>query len=502
MLGGLAFYFYQKRPSELAECGIRNKYVKILIKVPVTIGAGMCGWLFFSLLSHDYTSVAVNTLWGIFGSLLASILAFGVLDIAFQMDFKAFFRHKIMMGVTVFAALLLALTYRFDWMGYDTYLPAESQIKEISIRIPGRDSFSYRGLHFDEMDEMHYKDAKKAHAFLESMVSFYKNGHPAEVVEQGYHTSETVYVKVTLKNGREYYRQYAVFEYDVEPTMAILTSEEYMDLHYMIPEDSVRKFGKVEFEREDAGENDVWEIGYEISKENVLKLIRAYNQDVEENPELMITGGKRVISVVILAAGKEYDYDERRQFAVYEEMRHTRAALREIGAGRFAEAPTTENLHYIELQLGISIKALEADGLRPSDAARARFGVGDTDFIENSSGDKVIATPDSFTPVSGSINYEDKEHWLAADIEKYPSYDDDYVSLRITDQKEMQEILDLASFSSSTQYGWGGAFGGDFAHCVALYSKDSRVQVVSIKKGLLPEKYILRFDEWMNHRDN
>ena len=74
----------------MAEQGIRRKPVAALFKVICGVGAGMSGWGLFNLMV-DYSAEG----WGSFGTILCTVLAFGVLDVIFKMDFKAFFAHKL-----------------------------------------------------------------------------------------------------------------------------------------------------------------------------------------------------------------------------------------------------------------------------------------------------------------------------------------------------------------------------------------------------------------------
>ena len=88
LLGGAAWGLYSRRASELAEQGIRNKIVSVVLRLVVSVLAGMGGWIIFTMFTGFSTKTAG---WGVFGALLAGVLVFGVMDIIFSMDFKAFF---------------------------------------------------------------------------------------------------------------------------------------------------------------------------------------------------------------------------------------------------------------------------------------------------------------------------------------------------------------------------------------------------------------------------
>ena len=87
VLGAGAWLLYRNRASEAAEQGIWNKTTAFILRTVVGVAAGMCGWGFFMILVSDSRALG----WGLFGAVLAGVCIFGVMDIIFQMDFKAFF---------------------------------------------------------------------------------------------------------------------------------------------------------------------------------------------------------------------------------------------------------------------------------------------------------------------------------------------------------------------------------------------------------------------------
>ena len=105
LLGGLAWILYSRRSSELAEQGMRNKVFGAILRFLVGMGAGMLGYSLF----RDTTGRAA---WGVFGALLAEIVAFGIMDMIFQMDFKAFFSHRLQMAATAAVSLAVCLCCR------------------------------------------------------------------------------------------------------------------------------------------------------------------------------------------------------------------------------------------------------------------------------------------------------------------------------------------------------------------------------------------------------
>ncbi len=94
---------YLRRGTELAEQGIRNRLLAALLRAVTALVVGMGGFMLFMQLTEGGTSI----IWGVFGAVMATMLACGLLDIMFQMDFKAFFAHKGQMAAALSVTLLV-----------------------------------------------------------------------------------------------------------------------------------------------------------------------------------------------------------------------------------------------------------------------------------------------------------------------------------------------------------------------------------------------------------
>lgn len=481
LLGVLAAYAYEKRPSELAEQGVKNKPLKFMAQVAAAIGAGMGGWLLLYAISDDISGQKSACAWGVFGCLLAAVLVFGVMDIIFRMDFKAFFAHKALMAVTSAAVLLLCFGFCFDWVGYDTYLPEKDRIVAISVFAPNRNILhSYSG---KEIERVTLTDTDKIYEFLENAVSHYRTETPDSSEEAiGNRTgelpyrTETIEVKVTLDSGRSYYREYRVYSYDYEPALAILTSEEYMNAFFRISESDLESVTGIRLERN--GHTAILQKSQNITEEKIRKICDAYNQDLKEQPEIFICGGGRVLATMTL---EDNTYRSGyRYLTVYEDMKHTREALEECGYGLFAEPIAAEDVEEIRIESNVWISELKEGNIDLLERVRDQYAVYGTEGTMEGNSSQSVMDEKIMAPQATVESWTDGEA-------------DEAVYVSVTDEAEMKELLELLSYCYD--YHSTGAFQRELVGDIQIITKDRNAVYAHIYEGALPEKYVLRFQE-------
>ena len=111
--------------------------------------------------------------------------------------------------------------------------------------------------------------------------------------------SESVAVKVTLKNGKSYYRDYHISEQNTASAYALMTSPEYMEVMFSVSEEDVRTATMMNVNRN--GEAQVvLRAAEQEEKEMLAALCEAYNKDVRENPEALVSGNGRILCTLNL----------------------------------------------------------------------------------------------------------------------------------------------------------------------------------------------------------
>lgn len=492
LFGVLAYVLYQKRSSELAEQGIRNKVFSVVLKFIVSLAAGMGGWMMF------YLAVRFGG-WGVFGGLLVSILVFGIMDMILNMEFRAFFAHKIQMTATAVITVTICICFHTDAFGYDTYLPDKEDIAEIAVyegSFTNRSMYHYYDNEQYMLENLHFQDVDAAYAFLERMTDKERNNGAPDAAEASSSYSDLtvaqsrsmygeVYarrmaVRVTLKNGRTYYRIYSVSDYDLDVTLPLFTDQEYLEKNYLVDRQLAASFDEIFLYG-----NNAPRLETEPSPENLWAIAEAYNKDVLENPAtVLLNQGNVLASLEFQRSSGYYDLYDRTQkepqayrlrLDVYDSMEYTVAALKRLGYGEWVEPQDTEDINEIRLfvnyDVGGDYVAAFTSSQELIDAARQYYGVYSNNVVFG-----VVSTPAGF---------ED------AVSEKAVGMDQLYLS--ITDRAEIRELMQYMSCTTPLNY--GTLFRKGYALVEVISSDGEDIRKYCIKKGDLPEKYILKFSE-------
>ena len=96
--------------------------------VPVMLGCGLAGGLFFWAMQSRLR-------WGLFGTVVFTILTHCIVEIIYHFDFKKLFGRKLQLALCLGAGVLVFLSFRYDWYGYDSYLPAADEVVSASLEL-------------------------------------------------------------------------------------------------------------------------------------------------------------------------------------------------------------------------------------------------------------------------------------------------------------------------------------------------------------------------------
>lgn len=131
VLGGLGYYAFVHRKSERTGMAFVFPWAGTLVKFLVVVPGGLGMGFIFYMLSSDSSSS--RTSWWIFGLILGTILAGGIMEIIYYRDFRKFFSHKIQLAANGACVALVACVFFFDLTGYDEYVPSYDRIQNIAI---------------------------------------------------------------------------------------------------------------------------------------------------------------------------------------------------------------------------------------------------------------------------------------------------------------------------------------------------------------------------------
>ncbi len=455
--GCLSWLVYQRRSSELAEQGVRNKVVTAFLRGITGVLAGMGGWIFFVLVTDNMGGL-LGLAWKSFGAILLSVLVFGGLDVIFHMDFKAFFNHRLQMAGVVGLSLLICCAFYRDWFGYDEYLPSKSEIAELAVydgafsnRYGSRLSSAEAAL-----ENMHYRDVDTIYDYLEHATG--RGGSEGE----GIQGDEGIYTKVTLKSGRSYYRFYCV-PADKNLLWPLFTSQEYLEQAYLIDDVSAADGINITFTRE--GESvSVREV------KDAQAIVQAYNQDLMEHTDEVLFLNKRLLVRMRLGwMNRNSDGERWMSYTVIVNtaMEHTIEALRKAGYGKWVEEPDVSEISAIELGLHSNHGLITS----PEDimtTARKLYGVElDKDFAQGE-----VRTSEAAEYV-GSVDDTNDEKKMV---------------LQITNRAEIEELFEHISYTSCGE----NIFIKGYVK-ITLVDNSGNIRECYYQKGNLPMKYIQRF---------
>lgn len=476
LLGVLAWYLYLKRASELAEQGIKNKVATFIMKLVTGVAAGMGGWLFFVMITQ-YDSYG----WGIFGAVLVSVVVFGVLDMIFHMDFKAFVASKFTMAGCTVLTVLICLAFSLDWLGYDAYVPDAEDVKSLAFYST---DYSNRAYYYGEedwpLDSMQIQDKQAIVAFLTAGVN---NVNYVPYVESYNSLSDAYYydtdyrdimvVKVTLENGREYYRSYGYLRKDKEVVWPLITDPEYVESVYMIDEERLSEMNSVTIR------NACRYLADELEDKKLIeRLVVAYNRDLTENPEETIAGEGRLLGEIRIFAD---NYNHRRTIDVYEGMKHTMAALQATGYGEL-RALEPDEVNSIHISMDYYHREEELQNVDVEQYVREQFGL----YIETEESEK--ENMDSADDKKESVIVEVTEQAAAWEGGSYAVQ----IKATITDQVMIRELLSLLHYDAPNR--GPAVFGKSMKGSIIIEDTNGNHWDVYIRSGELPEKYLKLFE--------
>lgn len=487
LLGWLAWFLYKRRASELAEQGVRNKAFSTVMRFVVGLAAGMGGWLVFYLLVSSPG-------WGVFGALLAEILVFGIMDVIFSMEFKAFFAHKLQMALTAVLCLAACFCLYGGWFGYDTYLPDKEDIADIAVYSSSfsNRSFGYFGSSRQYMlENLHFQDADAAYAYLERVTNREKGIVSAAIYENAYYDAEPIQLlttRVTLKNGRTYYREYRVSKSDLDVVWPILSDRNYLENNYMIDRQTAASYDMLELLR--AGTSTI--VQTELPEEAVLKLAEAYNRDLVEDPARTVFGSGTLLTRINFERSRGFVYKRNEDvpwayslwIEVYDSMEHTIAALEELGYGEWTKWQDPDEVSEIRLYSDIWYdSAMDWGSVQDmTDRVRIYYGV----YMEESPDEE-----ESFVIYEGT-EYVTEDVISTGPTQSMP-FGEGRICISITDREEIRELMQYVNYAYPMH--WNTVFQQGYADIEIVLGGEDTGSWYYFRKGELPEKYIKRFEQ-------
>ena len=292
----LGLWLYKKRATEAAgkpiAFGIAEPFIKAMVVIPVSIFLGLIIQGFVS--SHSFGCFIFGVAFGFF------VIAL-VMEIIFRLDIKCAFCHWKQLVFNGVCVVLIVVIFKYDVLGYNTYVPSDKELSGCAISIEGlmdisleermqKNGYRYTSAmdyRFDNMNVIDNPSAmalarKAASGNLQRTVIDYYEGieetpEYKEILEKEVGYREIVF-QYTKKNGKQVYRQYLIDISD-EETLGFL-SEVFADSDYKLGAFPILTNGwKKEYSYAYCDSND-YSGSVKLSPERQAKLFEVYQSEL------------------------------------------------------------------------------------------------------------------------------------------------------------------------------------------------------------------------------
>lgn len=195
------YYCYMKRPSEAAGKAVVYRVAEPVIKIAAVIPAGLI------VGKTVYETSFSNEMLMVIGMLVSGVIFCAAMEVLFAFDIKSLFKHLLSSGIAIAGILAVFCIYKWDLIGYDSYIPDGNEVESIAISVSGyydsywNENFEYIGQADFEKEHMFLKDTEPVLALAEQ----FQMADAEEMADP-----RSVQVLYRLKSGREVNRSFMV----------------------------------------------------------------------------------------------------------------------------------------------------------------------------------------------------------------------------------------------------------------------------------------------------
>lgn len=292
LITALSLALYRIRRSEAAGKAMAFKLSMAPIKIAIVLVSSMLSGLIF----YDIVDTGI---WMLFGVLCGCLLSYCIIEVIYHFDFRKAFAHKLQFFGCAAGCVLIFSIFQFDLLGYDSYLPRESNVESVAISwndktwvsnqsAAYREEFDEYFLNYGEnypnyrLSNMEITDYGLVYPVLERAVELAKAERKGGISqwmaghgeENGY-PDQNIVVRYRMKGGRSVYRTYSLWIEDMQDAVnKIWDSEEYKEGIYPILNMDPAKLSQIAYREI----NDNFEL--KLSEIQMQELLTAYQKDL------------------------------------------------------------------------------------------------------------------------------------------------------------------------------------------------------------------------------
>ena len=252
--GIFAYWLYRKRKTESYHRSVAFSPLAAVLELALLVPFGMAAGMAVAKMSGDSRIFLFG------GCLLGTVCGHAMIRLVYKRELKEVLGGKAVFAVSLTAAACFLGLFRFDWTGYDSYIPASREVRAVSVSLES--DYSAFGNYeeplwesgsVDMEEELLEKMASENTETIESVLWLAKKwrdkGMPGTVrdfeagadtgyISEGEGKNENLrrwVVCYTMQGGRKVYRRFfADMEADQDKIDIIMKDPSYQRVRYQI----------------------------------------------------------------------------------------------------------------------------------------------------------------------------------------------------------------------------------------------------------------------------
>ncbi len=332
ILGVLAYFSYMKRKSELAESGMKNKFLIRSISIYGAVTVGLLGAVLTWQIIEPVDSTPIISL--IIGSGL-TLVTYLVVRMVFVGTFTTTNTEKVYLAVAVLITVTIASVFSYDLINYENKIVPKDEISNVEIF-----EIDYNGESqpIASIDFSNPQDSK-GYSYESATYEFLQEAS----INHGNENPTTILAKVSSTNGGSYTRRYQVSDETLELLKPVIESEEAKENYY--PSIKIEELMDSNVELYFSDENGIALGNTEnnIINDQKTELIEAYYKDISENYSYEMAIKKDTLGNIIILTQLESERNkeepwsiEEYRLPINEEFTNTQEVIQRIESNKIA----------------------------------------------------------------------------------------------------------------------------------------------------------------------
>ena len=324
VFGVASFFLYQKRASESHGNSISFPKIKEVVRFALLLLIGEFGTYLIYYVAGENVAI------GLMGAVFFVALGHAVIQLIYEVDFRAIRKKWLTAAISLAAVILVFLGFKYDWTGYDSRIPKQSQVESVYISLVAEGFGNNNYVMMDGTEIYHqYKARRMEITDLDIIYKLLENRERIKRTTRFDGNYEMLEMTFRLKNGKTQYRKfYLKYEENLGLLDEIYHMEEYqLANNQVMEEDFVENYRIISATYNNGLGNVTAPIDVDMHA-----LVEAYKKDVENGSYTEVYYNLPRAQISLLGVGiQNEEYRNAWIILIYDSYRNTIALLKEAG---------------------------------------------------------------------------------------------------------------------------------------------------------------------------